>query len=47
MAYGGTRTEHNGAKRGRGFWGRKWEAKLVSKKKRREESKAICRKGAR
>lgn len=45
MAY--TRTEHNGAKRGRGFWGQKKEAKLVSKKKRREESRSICRKGVR
>ena len=30
-----TKTEHSGAKRGRGFWGRKVEAKKVSRKRRR------------
>lgn len=40
------RTEHNGPKRCRGFWGRKAEAKKVSKKIRRAASKALCRKGS-
>ena len=35
------RTEHNGAKRGKGFWGRKQEAKSKSNKVRRHESKNL------
>lgn len=38
-----TRTEHNGAKRGKGFWGRKQEAKAVCNIRRRQESKQIIK----
>lgn len=40
MAYGGTKSEHAGAKKGRGtFYGRKWVAKKAGKRLRRECSK--------
>jgi len=35
MAWGRIRTEHCGAKRGKGYWGRKAEAKAASKRARR------------
>ena len=38
MAYKAKKTEHAGAKKGRGaYWGRKRDAKLESKKARRAE----------
>ena len=37
------KTEHTGAKRARGFWGRKQEAKEVCNIQRRHESKQIVR----
>jgi len=37
------KTEHNGAKRGKGFWGTKKEAKALSKKARRAADKKACR----
>jgi hypothetical protein len=40
MAWGKTSTKHAGAKRGRGHWGRKAEAKAASKRCRRREDKA-------
>jgi hypothetical protein len=33
------KTEHGGPKKGKGFWGRKEEAKRLSKKKRRSNDK--------
>ena len=33
------KTEHNGAKHGKGFWGRKADAKKQSNKARREQLK--------
>ena len=45
MAYKSKKTEHTGAKQGRGaFWGRKVEAKKQCNRVRREDSKAIVRK---
>jgi hypothetical protein len=38
------KTEHNGAKNGGGFWGRRAEAKRLSKRARRSNGKAECRK---
>ena len=37
------KTEHNGAKHGKGFWGRKQEAKEFSKKARRNQGKYLTR----
>ncbi len=37
------RTEHAGAKNGGGHWGRRTEAKTISKKARREDSKKILK----
>jgi hypothetical protein len=37
MAWGRTKTEHSGPKRGKGQWGRKAAAKEVSKRSRRRE----------
>lgn len=40
------KTEHNGPKRGRGaYWGRKAEAKRVSRKLRRRNGKRACEDG--
>mgnify|MGYP001407046548 CR=1 FL=1 len=36
-------TEHNGPKRGRGYWGRKAEAKAVSKRQRRINDRKACK----
>lgn len=36
-----TKTEHSGAKNGGGFWGKRTEAKKVSKKLRRTNTKKI------
>jgi hypothetical protein len=38
-----TKTEHNGAKRGKGFWGTKREAKTGSRKARRANDKKAIR----
>ncbi len=38
-----TKTEHNGAKNGGGFWGKREEAKLRSRKKRRQEDKKLTK----
>ena len=42
MAYKANRTEHAGAKKGRGaFYGRKAEAKKASKKRRRTNDRSL------
>jgi len=42
MAFKARKTEHSGAKKGRGaYWGRKVDAKRESNRKRREAAKAI------
>lgn len=46
MGYGiaTTRTEHSGAKKGKGaFWGRKADAKLTARKGRRAADKATAK----
>lgn len=44
MAQGARKTEHAGAKKGRGaFYGRKAVAKAESNRRRREDAKAECR----
>ena len=44
MAFKAKKTEHAGAKKGRGaYWGRKVDAKQESNRKRREDAKAIAR----
>lgn len=44
MAFEAKKTEHAGAKKGRGaYWGRKVDAKRESNRKRREDAKAIAR----
>jgi hypothetical protein len=46
MAGRARKTEHAGAKRGRGaYWGRKFEAKHESKRLRRENAKRAVRQG--
>ena len=46
MAYATTATEHSGAKHGKGaFYGRKADAKLQSRKIRRQADKAAAREG--
>ena len=42
MSKEGVKTEHGGAKKGRGFWGRRKEAKQVSKKVRRDRGAKQC-----
>jgi hypothetical protein len=42
MAWGRTKTEHCGPKRGKGYWGRKAVAKAVSKRFRRREDRIAC-----
>ena len=39
MAYKVKKTEHNGAKHAKGFWGTKKEAKVRSNKTRRQNDK--------
>ncbi len=39
MAYEIKKTEHTGAKQGKGFWGKKADAKKQSKKLRRSNDK--------
>jgi len=46
MAYEVTKTEHNGAKHGKGFWGKKADAKKQSNKARREQRKKEANKQA-
>lgn len=36
------KTEHGGAKHTKGYWGRKCEAKRVSRKRRRQADKRIA-----
>jgi hypothetical protein len=43
MAIAIVKTEHNGAKRGKGFWGTKKEAKTGSRKARRANDKKVIR----
>lgn len=44
MSFEAKKTEHNGAKKGRGaYWGRKVDAKQESNRRRREDSKANVR----
>ena len=46
MAYNSRKSEHNGAKKGKGaYWGVKVAAKKESKKLRRENNKTIIRDG--
>jgi hypothetical protein len=45
MAWGRTKTEHSGPKRGKGYWGHKAEAKRASKLARREEGRRISAAG--
>ena len=40
-----TKTEHNGAKNGGGFWGRRQIAKKISRKLRRAADKRAATKG--
>jgi hypothetical protein len=42
MAWGRTKTEHTGPKRGKGYWGRKAEAKQASRVARRGEDRRIA-----
>jgi hypothetical protein len=42
MAWGRTKTQHSGPKRGKGHWGRKAMAKAVSKRFRRREDRLAC-----
>lgn len=42
MAFGRIKTEHGGAKRGRGFWGHKAEAKHASRRIRRRHDRLIA-----
>ncbi len=42
MAWGRTKTEHCGPKRGKGHWGRKAVAKAVSRRFRRREDRLAC-----
>ena len=39
------KTEHAGPKKGKGYWGRKKEAKQVSNKKRRQRDREAVREG--
>jgi hypothetical protein len=43
MAMKVRKTEHAGAKRAKGHWGRKAEAKAHAARRRREDGKAECR----
>jgi hypothetical protein len=43
MAWGRTKTEHAGPKRGRGYWGRKAEAKQAGKRARRRADREVAR----
>ena len=43
MAYRVRKTEHNGAKKAKGFWGPKKEAKVRSNKSRRANDKAAAK----
>ena len=45
MAYEVKKTEHNGAKHGEGFWGKKADAKKQSNKARRENLKNDAKQG--
>lgn len=42
MAWGRIKTEHSGAKRGKGFWGRKAEAKQASRRVRRRNDRTVA-----
>jgi len=39
MAWGRVKSEHAGAKRGKGYWGRKAMAKQVSRRARRRDDR--------
>lgn len=43
MSNGIKKTEHNGAKNGGGYWGKRREAKLLSNRARRLQSREIVR----
>ena len=45
MAWGRTKTEHSGPKRGKGYWGHKAEAKQASKLARRDDDRRISAAG--
>jgi len=45
VAWGRCKTEHSGPKRGRGYWGRKAEAKEASKRSRRREDRNVSKLG--
>ncbi len=42
----GIKTEHNGAKNGGGYWGRREDAKRLSRKRRRAIAKKLASIGA-
>jgi hypothetical protein len=39
MAWGRVKSEHGGPKRGKGYWGRKADAKQASERSRRREAR--------
>lgn len=41
MAWGQVKSEHGGPKRGKGYWGRKADAKQASKRSRRREARLL------
>ena len=43
MSYRIRKTEHNGAKNGGGYWGKRHEAKMLSKRIRRQHSRRIAK----
>ena len=45
MAWGRVKTEHAGAKRGKGYWGHKADAKQASKRSRRRDDHAVAANG--
>jgi non-ribosomal peptide synthetase component E (peptide arylation enzyme) len=47
MAWGRSRSEHAGPKRGKGFWGRKAVAKAISRRARRRDDRALVDAGRR
>jgi non-ribosomal peptide synthetase component E (peptide arylation enzyme) len=45
MAWGRIKSEHAGAKRGKGYWGRKTAAKVASRRARRREARTAVIEG--
>ncbi len=42
MAWGRVKSEHGGAKRGKGYWGHKAEAKQASRRARRRDDRVAA-----